>query len=50
VVLVGGSDLVDGYRTDRLICRLSTGTCRLAVNIPDGNINYTEPGPAGIGF
>jgi hypothetical protein len=43
VVLVD-TDSDDG--TDLLVCRLSTGRCRLAVRLPDAN--YTEPGPAGI--
>jgi hypothetical protein len=32
--------------THLLVCRLSTGTCRLAARLPDAG--YTEPGPAGI--
>jgi hypothetical protein len=35
------SHSVDG--PDLLVCRLSTGACRLAVHIPDAN--YTAPGP-----
>ena len=43
-VVLAGTDSADG--TDLLVCRLSTGSCRLAVHLPgDG---YTEPGPAGI--
>jgi hypothetical protein len=43
VVLVD-TDSADG--TDLLVCRLSTGHCRLAERLPDAN--YTEPGPIGI--
>ena len=43
VVLVD-TDSADG--TDFLVCRLSTGRCRLAARLPDAN--YTEPGPTGI--
>jgi hypothetical protein len=32
--------------THLLVCRLSTGTCRLVARLPDAG--YTEPGPAGI--
>jgi hypothetical protein len=38
------TDSYDG--TDLRVCRLSTGSCRPAVRLPDAN--YTEPGPAGI--
>jgi hypothetical protein len=47
VVLVG-TDSAPGAEgtTDLLVCRLSTGGCRLAVRFHDSN--FTEPGPAGI--
>jgi hypothetical protein len=46
VVLVGPHSYGGADGTELLVCRLSTGGCRLAVRFPDAN--YTEPGPAGI--
>ncbi len=46
VVLVGADPNDDFLGTELLVCRLSTGGCRLAVRLPGAN--WTEPGPAGI--
>jgi hypothetical protein len=46
VVLVGPHSYGGADGTELLVCRLSTGGCRLAARFPDAN--YTEPGPAGI--
>ena len=46
VVLVAPHSYGGADGTELLVCRLSTGGCRLAVRFPDAN--YTEPGPAGI--
>jgi hypothetical protein len=46
VVLVGPHSYGGADGTELLVCRLSTGVCRLAVRFPDAN--FTEPGPAGI--
>jgi hypothetical protein len=46
VVLVAPHSYSGADGTELLVCRLSTGGCRLAASFPDAN--YTEPGPAGI--
>ena len=46
VVLVAPHSYGGADGTELLVCRLSTGGCRLAVRFLDAN--YTEPGPAGI--
>jgi hypothetical protein len=46
VVLVAPHSYSGADGTELLVCRLSTGGCRLAARFPDAN--YTEPGPAGI--
>lgn len=46
VVLVAPHSYGGADGTELLVCRLSTGGCRLAVRFPDAN--FTEPGPAGI--
>ncbi len=46
IVLVGADPTDDSRGTELLVCRLSTGGCRLAVRLPGAS--YTEPGPAGI--
>ena len=46
VVLVAPHSYGGADGAELLVCRLSTGGCRLAVRLPGAN--YTEPGPAGI--
>jgi hypothetical protein len=46
VVLVAPHSYSGADGTELLVCRLSTGGCRLAARFPDAN--YTEAGPAGI--